>query len=126
MPEHTKVSAEDQALLNKFARSYQTQTQLKAKLKEAKTLVENINEASDEILLLDDEDSASIPCRIGSCFVHFNSDSLNDHLEAKKAAAEKVLAEKTSDLDTITTEMETIKKVLYAKFGDQINLDAEE
>lgn len=126
MSEHTKVSAEDQALLNKFARSYQAQTQLKADLKEAKTMVENINEASDEILLLDDEDSASIPCRIGSCFVHFNGDSLNEHLEGKKTAAEKVLSEKTKELDTITTDMERIKKVLYAKFGDQINLDADE
>ncbi|CAA97410.1 putative prefoldin subunit 4 [Caenorhabditis elegans] len=126
MPEHTKVSAEDQALLNKFARSYQTQTQLKADVKEAKTLIDNINEASDEILLLDDEDSASIPCRIGSCFVHFNGDSLNEHLEGKKTTAEKVLSEKTSELDAISADMEQIKKVLYAKFGDQINLDAEE
>ncbi|EFO92120.1 hypothetical protein CRE_10767 [Caenorhabditis remanei] len=126
MSEHTKVSAEDQALLNKFARSYQQQNQLKAELKEAKTLVENINEASDEILLLDDEDSASIPCRIGSCFVHFNGDSLNEHLEGKKATAEKVLAQKTTELNTITAEMERIKKVLYGKFGDQINLDADE
>lgn len=126
MPEPAKVSAEDQALLNKFARSYQTQTQLKADLKEAKTLIENVNEASDEILLLDDEDSTSIPCRIGSCFVHFNGDSLTEHLESKKATAEKLVAEKTTELNTITEEMERIKKVLYGKFGDQINLDAED
>ncbi|EGT46533.1 CBN-PFD-4 protein [Caenorhabditis brenneri] len=126
MPEPAKVSAEDQALLNKFARSYQTQTQLKADLKEAKTLIENVTEASDEILLLDDEDSTSIPCRIGSCFVHFNGDSLTEHLEGKKATAEKVVAEKTKELNTITEEMERIKKVLYGKFGDQINLDAED
>ncbi|CAP26301.1 Protein CBR-PFD-4 [Caenorhabditis briggsae] len=126
MATQAKVSAEDQALLNKFARSYQLQTQLKAECKEMKTLVENINEATDEVLLLDDEDSASIPCRIGSCFVHFNSDSLNEHLEAKKASTETVLAEKTNELETITAEMERIKKVLYGKFGDQINLDAEE
>uniref|UniRef100_A0A8R1I275 Uncharacterized protein n=1 Tax=Caenorhabditis japonica TaxID=281687 RepID=A0A8R1I275_CAEJA len=68
----SKVSAEDQLMLNKFARSYQIQTQLKTDLAEAKTLVENIGDASDEILLLDDEDAASIPCRIGNCFVHFN------------------------------------------------------
>lgn len=53
-------------------------------------------------------------------------DSLNEHLEGKKTTAEKVLSEKTSELDAISADMEQIKKVLYAKFGDQINLDAEE
>ncbi|VDO37312.1 unnamed protein product [Haemonchus placei] len=36
----------------------------------------NINEAADEILLLDDEDSQKIPFRIGQTFVHFDSVSV--------------------------------------------------
>ncbi|CAI2350448.1 unnamed protein product [Caenorhabditis sp. 36 PRJEB53466] len=120
------VTAEDQALLNKFARSFQVQTQLKTDLENAKTQVENISEANDEILMLDDEDAASIPCRIGTSFVHFNGDSLTEHLEGKKAEAESVVAQKSVELEAITAEMERIKKVLYAKFGDQINLDAED
>lgn len=32
----------------------------------------NINEAADELLLLDDEDAASIPYKVGQVFVHFS------------------------------------------------------
>uniref|UniRef100_A0A8R1DVC9 Uncharacterized protein n=1 Tax=Caenorhabditis japonica TaxID=281687 RepID=A0A8R1DVC9_CAEJA len=53
-------------------------------------------------------------------------DKLNEHLEEKKVQAEKTISEKSAELESITSEMERIKKVLYSKFGDQINLDAEE
>ena len=34
--------------------------------------VQNLNDALDELLLLDDPDSASIPILIGSIFVHYD------------------------------------------------------
>lgn len=38
--------------------------------------VQNINEAADELLLLDEDDAQSIPYKFGQTFVHFNSVSL--------------------------------------------------
>lgn len=45
-------------------------------IKELSNDLLNINEAADELMLLDAEDSESIPFRIGQTFVHFDSVSL--------------------------------------------------
>ena len=82
------VTVEDQKLINKFARLYQNFTQLKVfhifcfkksifdfqeEIKELTNEVQNLNEAADELLLLDGDDAASVPLRIGKVFVHFDS-----------------------------------------------------
>ncbi|CAI5448579.1 unnamed protein product [Caenorhabditis angaria] len=121
----TVVNAEDQLLINKFARLYQEQTQLKIDIKTAENEVANINEAGDEILLLDDADAASIPLQIGLTFIHFDSDTLNDRLEKLKSEAEEVLGVKKARIDQVSSEMDNIRKVLYGKFGDRINLESE-
>ncbi|KAK6052588.1 hypothetical protein COOONC_09907 [Cooperia oncophora] len=70
------VTSADQQLINKFARLHQNFTQIKEEIKELSNDLLNINEAADEIMLLDDEDSGSIPFKIGQTFVHFDSVSV--------------------------------------------------
>ncbi|CAD6192859.1 unnamed protein product [Caenorhabditis auriculariae] len=119
------VTAADQKLINKFARLYQQHLQLKLDIKEAENQIENINEASDELLLLDTDDAASVPLRIGQCFIHFDSDSITERLEKNKSVAEESLTGMKEKNSKIQEEMDSLKKVLYGKFGDRINLESE-
>ena len=117
------VTVEDQKLINKFARLYQNFTQLKEEIKELTNEVQNLNEAADELLLLDGDDAASVPLRIGKVFVHFDSDEMGTKLEGMKEAAQAKLNEAESKNGGIQTEMDQLKKLLYGKFGDRINLE---
>uniref|UniRef100_A0A7I4YR52 Prefoldin subunit 4 n=1 Tax=Haemonchus contortus TaxID=6289 RepID=A0A7I4YR52_HAECO len=119
------VTSADQQLINKFARLHQNFTQIKEEIKELSNELLNINEAADEILLLDDEDSQKIPFRIGQTFVHFDSDSLNTKLEQMKEATEKSIEELKAQNTSSQSEMENLKRTLYAKFGDRINLESD-
>lgn len=121
----TKVTAADQEMINKFARIYQNHLQLKEELKELQNDVDNLNEAADEILLLDDVDASSIPLKIGDTFVHYETDVLADKLEKLKEVTEALLGGKTETNNEIETEMDKLRKYLYGKFGDKINLESE-
>ena len=87
--------------------------------------IQNINEAADELLLLDDEDGQSIPYRYGQTFIHYNSDQMTEKLEQVKEQSQETLDDKQAASTKISAEMDQIKKVLYAKFGDHINLETD-
>ncbi|CAB3409953.1 unnamed protein product [Caenorhabditis bovis] len=123
--EQNQVTAQDQLLINQFARLYQEQTELKRAIEEIQSNISSFGEAEDEILLLDTNDASSVPLRIGQTFVHFDSDSLTNILGDMKTESEGELAEKKKKLDSIKEEMNELKKILYGKFGDRINLESE-
>uniref|UniRef100_A0A1I7WSM0 Prefoldin subunit 4 n=1 Tax=Heterorhabditis bacteriophora TaxID=37862 RepID=A0A1I7WSM0_HETBA len=75
------VTAADQQQINRFARLHQNYTQMKDEIKELENELQNINEAADELLLLDSEDAASVPLRIGQTFIHFDSVSTCSYYE---------------------------------------------
>ncbi|KAK6016617.1 hypothetical protein OSTOST_17898 [Ostertagia ostertagi] len=76
-------------------------------------------------MLLDPEDSDSIPFKIGQTFVHFDSDTMTTKLEQLKETTENTIKELTAQNESSQKEMETLKRTLYAKFGDRINLESE-
>ncbi|VDL83837.1 unnamed protein product [Nippostrongylus brasiliensis] len=119
------VTSADQQLINKFARLHQNFTQIKEEIKELSNDLLNINEAADELMLLDTEDSESIPFRIGQTFVHFDSDTMSAKLEQIKEATEQSVNELKDKNAANQAEMETLKRTLYAKFGDRINLESD-
>ncbi|ETN68955.1 hypothetical protein RB195_003348 [Necator americanus] len=118
------VTSADQQLINKFARLHQSFTQIKEEIKELSNDLLNINEAADELLLLDEEDNDSIPFRIGQTFVHFDSDSMTSKLDQLREETEQKIKQLTDENDSSQKEMENLKRTLYAKFGDRINLES--
>lgn len=119
------VTSADQQLINKFARLHQNFSHIKEEIKELSNDLLNINEAADELMLLDAEDSESIPFRIGQTFVHFDSDTMTAKLEKLKETTEKTISERKAQNAAYQNDMETLKRTLYAKFGDRINLESE-
>uniref|UniRef100_A0A914EBK8 Prefoldin subunit 4 n=1 Tax=Acrobeloides nanus TaxID=290746 RepID=A0A914EBK8_9BILA len=125
-PEPKKsVSPEDQIQINKFARLHKNHVELKRKLKDAINELQNLKDATDELILLDDADNSSIPYLIGSAFIHYDLDTLNEKLEADEGRLTNEVEQLKEQLKEVEGEMSELKTVLYAKFGDNISLEIE-
>lgn len=121
------ITFEEQQKINKFARLNarldELKDELSAKLNDQKNLEEAV-ESVDEMELLGDVEE--IPYSVGDVFLVQNPESTKVMLEEAK---EKL----TNDISAIKGSMESTKELmsdlrtqLYAKFGDNINLEADE
>ncbi|KJH50013.1 prefoldin subunit [Dictyocaulus viviparus] len=119
------VNSADQKLINKFARLHQNFMQVKDDIKELSNDLLNITEAADELSLLDAEDSEVVPFRIGQTFVHFTNDAIVAQLEELKRNTELTINELMIQNSNSQHEMEDLKRKLYSKFGDRINLESD-
>lgn len=52
-------------------------------------------------------------------------DELNEKLEKTQAELEKKITEYSETQEELCNEMDSLKKILYGKFGDSINLETE-
>lgn len=121
----TLVSVEDQLQINKFARLHKQFLEAKMELTLINNEVQNLNDALDELLLLDDPDSASIPILIGSIFVHYDQETANGKLEDSKREAELKGKELRNEISLLDKELKGLRAILYAKFGDNIHLETD-
>lgn len=76
-------------------------------------------------MLLDD-DTAPIPYRIGEVFIHLSSEETQDFLENAKSKLQEEIKTLESQSGEVKTILSDLKVKLYAKFGNNINLEAEE
>ena len=83
-------------------------------------LVEDLEDASNEIMLSDDD---VVKYTVGECYVHMDGDAAEERLTAEASRASSELDTLKKELDEINDEMASLKKLLYAKFKDQINLE---
>uniref|UniRef100_A0A0R3RHR5 Prefoldin subunit 4 n=1 Tax=Elaeophora elaphi TaxID=1147741 RepID=A0A0R3RHR5_9BILA len=119
------VNAEDQKLINRFARLHQKSLDVKERLQEMNKDLQNLNDAADEVMLLDDADAQSIPFKIGSVFMHVNQETLNEKLDNVKGELGNQVADLTQKHKKICEEMDSLKVILYGKFGESINLETD-
>uniref|UniRef100_A0A915PE67 Prefoldin subunit 4 n=1 Tax=Setaria digitata TaxID=48799 RepID=A0A915PE67_9BILA len=132
MKQSVHVNPEDQKLINRFARLHQRSIDVKVKflffwerLQETSKDLQNLIDAADEVLLLDDTDASSIPFKIGSVFMHLDQERLNAKLENVKGELENQVACLTKKHKKICDEMNSLKSILYGKFGESINLETD-
>lgn len=123
--------------------------ELKARLAAKKRAVEDLEEAENELMLLDDE---SVPFVVGECIAHLPKEEVEERLQNCKFLScylllailrildltrlDLILIRNTVQEDTkreqseiqaqvekIASQMEEYKSILYAKFGNSINLE---
>ncbi|KAH7721910.1 Prefoldin subunit 4 [Aphelenchoides avenae] len=119
------VSPEDQVQINKFARLHKQFLEIKQELRTVGNEIQNLNDAADEVMLLDDNATSSIPFQLGSVFAHYDQDTVNEKLESAKEKASERAVELEKKQAQIDSEMKQLKTILYAKFGDNISLEME-
>uniref|UniRef100_A0A183BV25 Prefoldin subunit 4 n=1 Tax=Globodera pallida TaxID=36090 RepID=A0A183BV25_GLOPA len=121
------ATAEDQQQINRFARLHKSYMSAKEKLTSLDNEAQNLNDAADEVLLMDDEAVAnSVPILVGSVFVHFDQKTVDERLDRLKANTQAEMNALRTRIGTMEAELAELRALLYAKFGENIHLETEE
>ncbi|XP_028625488.1 prefoldin subunit 4 isoform X2 [Grammomys surdaster] len=119
--EDVNVTFEDQQKINKFARNTSRITELKEEIEVKK----NLEDACDDIMLADD-DCLMIPYQIGDVFISHSQEETQEMLEDAKKTLQEEINALESRVASIQRVLADLKVQLYAKFGSNINLEADE
>ncbi|KAE9550904.1 hypothetical protein FO519_005888 [Halicephalobus sp. NKZ332] len=123
MTPKTVVSPEDQKKINTFARLYDKERQLKAEIDLMKKICLDLEDAELAILEVDE---GKIPFKYGLAFISEKSDDVSSLVEKRQEEAKLKQRNAEIELEKIKTEMSTLRTELYATFGDNISLEADE
>ncbi|CCD25634.1 tubulin-binding prefolding complex subunit GIM3 NDAI_0F03160 [Naumovozyma dairenensis CBS 421] len=118
---NTQVSFEDQQKINEFSKLIMRKDSLELELAKQRQEKEYLEDVSLEIELLDEEEL--VQYKIGDLFMLMKQSEVVEQLEKDSEIIDKTIDElesKESDLDGRLSELKT---ALYAKFGDNINLE---
>ncbi|KAA8544903.1 hypothetical protein F0562_019702 [Nyssa sinensis] len=116
----TEVTWEDQQNINKFGRLNNRFHELEDEIKIAKETNENLEDASNELILTDEE---VVRLQIGEVFAHVPKDDVESRIEQMKEVTSKNLEKLEEEKESIVAQMAELKKILYGKFKDSINLE---
>ncbi|XP_023351404.1 prefoldin subunit 4 isoform X2 [Sarcophilus harrisii] len=123
--EDVNVTFEDQQKINKFARNTSRITELKEEIDVKKKQLQNLEDACDDIMMMD-EDSLMIPYQIGDVFISHSQDETQEMLEEAKKNLQDEIEALESRVESIQRVLADLKVQLYAKFGSNINLEADD
>lgn len=81
---------------------------------------ENFEDASNELILTDEE---VVRFQIGEIFAHVPKDEVERRIEQMQETTTKHLEKLKEEKESIVSQMAELKKILYGKFKDSINLE---
>merc|ERR1719262_1659219 len=105
-----QVEKDDQARINQFSRLNLRYEDLDEEITKLKKQVQTYKDANEEIEGCMELDGG-ILMKVGEAFTPFEEDSALDNLNKL-----------TDEIEQVKTDMDALKKVLYSKFGNSINL----
>jgi len=106
-----------------------------------------LEDASNEIMLADDEDASSVMCvllpvlrrggrscfstprcrfAVGDSYVQLDKDSIENKLQEYGSEIDKEIGALNTELASIQEQMGQLKATLYAKFKNNINLESDD
>ncbi|KAK6911377.1 Prefoldin beta-like [Dillenia turbinata] len=107
-----EVTWEDQQNINKFGRLNNRFHELEDEIKFAKETNENLEDASNELILTDEE---VVRLQIGEVFAHVPKEEVETRIEEMKEANSKNLEKLEEEKESILTQMAELKKILMTK-----------
>ena len=122
------ILLEDQQKINKFARQNQRLEDIKDELKAKENEIVTIKDATTDVeeLELTCEEGEKVPYLVGEIFVMETPTDVQTLLEERKMELEQEVKGLEEKATAIRVVMSDLKTHLYAKFGDAINLEADE
>ncbi|XP_065180832.1 prefoldin subunit 4-like [Sycon ciliatum] len=114
----------DQKKINDFANANALFQDVKEEIKTKEKEMQDLSDASDDVLMLDE--GVNVPYKLGEAFICVDQDSAQEMMESAKANAEKRLADLRAQQVELQATMAELKKDLYGKFGDNINLESDD
>ncbi|XP_078437370.1 ABI3-interacting protein 3 isoform X5 [Wolffia australiana] len=106
----TEVTWEDQLNINKFSRLNNRFHELEDEIKIAKDKNENVEDASNELILSDED---VVRFQIGEVFAHVAREDVEENLENMKEEAARHLERLEAEKETVLAQMGDLKKILY-------------
>eukprot|EP00878_Enallax_costatus_P027893 GHUV01030081.1.p2 GENE.GHUV01030081.1~~GHUV01030081.1.p2 ORF type:complete len:105 (+),score=46.35 GHUV01030081.1:399-713(+) len=95
--------------------------ELEAQLKEQKKVLDDLDDASAELMLADDDEPVRM--RVGECFWAIEKSAAEDKLEHLTEEAKQHQQETEQQAAENEASLADLRAKLYAKLGDSINLD---
>lgn len=83
---------------------------------------ESLEDASNELILTDEE---VVRFQIGEVFAHVPKEEVESRIEDMKEVTSKNVEKLEEEKDSVVAQMAELKKILYGKFKDSINLEEE-
>eukprot|EP00891_Asterochloris_glomerata_P005893 jgi/Astpho2/5893/fgenesh1_pg.00080_%23_108_t len=119
-PSDVEVTQEDQHKINAFGRLNVRMHELKNAITTTQGEIEALEDAANELMLADEEQARY---GIGDCFLAATPDEAEAFVQEASDKSSEELQELTEELAKIQESMADLKKDLYAKLGDSINLE---
>ena len=87
--------------------------------------MQTLEDASTDMMMIEDDDE-KIPYQIGEVFVYMSQDEVQETLDKTKETLDGEVNKLEEKAGEIKGQMSDLKTHLYAKFGNAINLEADE
>ncbi|XP_058540431.1 prefoldin subunit 4-like [Neofelis nebulosa] len=123
--EVVNVTFEDQQKINKLARNTSRITELKEETGVKKKQLQNLGDACKDNMLADD-DCLTIPYQIGDVFISHSQEETQEMLEEAKKNLQEEIDPLEARVESIQGALADLKVQFYAKFGSNINLEADD
>jgi len=115
------VTWSDQQQINEFSKLNLRLNNLSDELQNKQQLLANCKDATSDIAVLMDDDACKI--KVGEVFIQTTNEDAEEYVKQKERELQldvDTLMKETSDIEE---QMKSLKTRLYAKFGNQINLE---
>lgn len=109
------MMAKDKDDINQFSRHLARRNELKLLIQRRKKLIQLHEDASDELVLMDDD--SPVHYTIGDVFIVDDKEQIESTLDNTKAELNKDVEEYEEELQNLTEQMTKLKAALYTKFG---------
>ena len=116
-----QISYQDQSKINSFAINNTKLHDFQDELAEKKKELENLSEAIDELVLIDENEI--IPYQHGEIYTYLPVSDANKELEKNKALIVEEIRNLEAKIAGVKSILSELKTQLYAKFGNKINLE---
>lgn len=116
-----QVTYEDQQKINEFSKLIMRKDVCQADLNKQRQEKEYLDDVSLEIELIDEDEK--IQYKIGELFVFMKQEKVVQQLEKDTEVIDSKIESLESKESQIDERLSTLKNELYAKFGDNINLE---
>ena len=116
-----EVAREDQERINKFSRLNMRFDELDEEITTMKSEIQAFKDAVEEVEGCMEADG--ILMKIDEAYTSVDEDSVTEKLTRLIDDSEASLSKKSDEIEHVKTELDSLKKLLYGKFGTSINLE---
>lgn len=110
-----EVAREDQERINKFSRLNMRFDELDEEITTMKSEIQAFKDAVEEVEGCMEADG--ILMKIGEAYTSVDEDSVTEKLTRLIDDSEASLSKKSDEIEHVKTELDSLKKLLYGKFG---------